>query len=226
MRVRSLASLGLAAAAVATLGAAAAPAGATTEDTTVTRTVTHARVQSLNNSGAHGMATVVVREGKVNAFVKIHGLTPNNMPHAHHIHFGEQARHECPTFRDDDNNDFRLNTLEGQPAYGPIRISLTTSGDTSPASGLALDRMPVAKDRGDGHYLQNSVDYTRYGINTSQDVRDGIKRGDAVYVIHGIDYNQNGRYDFRSAGASELDPSGNTPAEATDPAACGVLKRQ
>ena len=39
-------------------------------------------------------------------------------------------------------------------------------------------------------------------------------------VIHGIDYNHNGKYDF-SAGKSDLDPS--LPAEATDPAACGVL---
>ena len=225
MRARSLASIGIAAAAVATLGAAAAPATATTAEN-MARTVTHAHVDSLNNSGAHGQATVVVKDGKVNAFVKIHGLTPNNMPHAHHIHFGEQARHECPTFRDDTNRDFRLNTVEGQPAYGPIRISLTTSGDTSPASGLALGRMPVAKDRGSDHYAQNSIKYTRYGINTQREVREGIKAGHAVYVIHGIDYNKNGKYDFKSAGASELDPTGNTPAEATDPAACGVLKVQ
>ena len=37
-----------------------------------------------------------------------------------------------------------------------------------------------------------------------------------------MDYNGNGMYDFDSAGASELDPS--LPAEATDPAVCGVLK--
>jgi hypothetical protein len=43
-----------------------------------------------------------------------------------------------------------------------------------------------------------------------------------VVVIHGVDYNGNGTYDFDSAGASELDPM--LPAEATDPATCGVLK--
>ena len=41
-------------------------------------------------------------------------------------------------------------------------------------------------------------------------------------VIHGVDYNGNGEYDFDGAGASELDP--NLPAEATDPVACGVLE--
>lgn len=40
-------------------------------------------------------------------------------------------------------------------------------------------------------------------------------------MIHGVDYNNNGRYDFEGGGTSELAP---VPAEATDPAACGVLK--
>jgi hypothetical protein len=37
-----------------------------------------------------------------------------------------------------------------------------------------------------------------------------------------VDYNGNGMYDFKSAGKSDLDP--NLPAEATDPATCGVLR--
>jgi hypothetical protein len=41
-------------------------------------------------------------------------------------------------------------------------------------------------------------------------------------VIHGIDYNNNGKYDFAGAGKSELNPK--LPAEATDPAICGVLQ--
>jgi hypothetical protein len=40
-------------------------------------------------------------------------------------------------------------------------------------------------------------------------------------VQHGVDLNNNGRYDFRAAGASELDPS--LPQEATIPANCGVI---
>jgi len=40
--------------------------------------------------------------------------------------------------------------------------------------------------------------------------------------VHGVDYNGNGKYDF-SQGKSDLDPS--LPAEATDPALCGVLRR-
>jgi hypothetical protein len=181
-------------------------------------------VDSLNNSGAHGTASVVVQDGKLNVRANIHGLKPDNVAHAHHIHYGDEARNECPTFRDDTNRDFRLNTVEGVPAYGPIAVSLTTSGDTSPDSGLALDRMPVARDLGSTHALQNAIRYARAGIWAPRDVREGIKDGEAVYVIHGIDYNKNGRYDFNGAGASELDPTGKTPAEATDPAACGVLR--
>jgi hypothetical protein len=226
MRTRSIASLGLAAAGLAAVGATAAPAAATDATTSGTGTITRAHVDSLNDSGAHGFARVVVKDGKLNVVARIHGLTPNNLPHAHHIHYGDEARHECPTARDDSNRDFRLTTAEGLPAYGPIAVSLTTKGDTSPASGLALDRMPIAMDRGTNHYAQNKIDYARYGINAPADVREGIKDGEAVYVIHGVDYNNNGKYDFAGAGASELDPTGKTPAEATDPAACGVLKVQ
>ena len=50
-----------------------------------------------------------------------------------------------------------------------------------------------------------------------------IRAGQAVLVIHGLDYNQNGGDDFAGAGASELNSA--VLAEATDPAACGVLHR-
>ena len=49
-----------------------------------------------------------------------------------------------------------------------------------------------------------------------------INSGKGVVVIHGVNPNGNGTYDFDGAGASELDPS--LPAEATDPALCGVLR--
>jgi hypothetical protein len=47
--------------------------------------------------------------------------------------------------------------------------------------------------------------------------------GKFAIVQHGVDLNHNGRYDFRSAGKSELDPS--LPQEATIPANCGVIDR-
>jgi hypothetical protein len=68
------------------------------------------------------------------------------------------------------------------------------------------------------HIEVGSVD----GIGSAKEIADAIRRGEGVLVVHGVDYNRNGQYDFMSAGKSELDPS--LPAEGTDPAACGVLR--
>ena len=170
------------------------------------------RLNPLNNSGVTGHAHAKVMGKKVDVHYKAKGLAPN-LPHAAHIHYGEQATHECPTVRDDTNRDFRLNVVEGVPRYGPIAVSLTTSGDTSPASGLAVDRFSTAP--------RGVIDYDRT-VKTSKAVARAIRNGEGVLVVHGVDYNNNGKYDFDGAGASELDAK--LPAEATDPAACGVLR--
>ena len=47
-----------------------------------------------------------------------------------------------------------------------------------------------------------------------------IRNGNAVVVVHGIDYNHNGKYD-NVLNRSELD--GAFPQEATAPALCGTL---
>ena len=64
------------------------------------------------------------------------------------------------------------------------------------------------------------IHYDR-SIKTSSRVAKGIERGNAVVVVHGVDFNGNGKYDFRGAGKSDLNE--DVPAEATDPALCGVL---
>ena len=176
-------------------------------------TTTRASLDPLNNSPVRGTAEVVVDGRKLNVSVNARRLL-RDMPHAQHIHFGQQARNECPTVRDDDNHDHRLNTVEGTPAYGPVRVSLTKRGDTSPASTLAVNRFPTAPER--------KINYDR-SIKVGSTLAHKIAHGKAVVVIHGIDYNGNGKYDF-GAGKSELDPT--LPAEATDPVVCGVLKVQ
>jgi hypothetical protein len=134
-------------------------------------------------------------------------------PHAAHIHYGEQARQECPGLGDDTNDDGRLNTTEGVPAYGPIAVSLTTEGDTSPASGLAIDRFDTADD--------GTIDYEREEpIATSDEVARAIAAGEGVVVVHGVDRDGDGVYGGDVP--SDLDPS--LPTEATDPALCGVLE--
>ena len=173
----------------------------------------HAHLNPLNNAGTRGNADVVVHGRRAHVDLDAFGLA-RNLPHAQHLHFGEDARHECPSVIDDTNGDFRLTTSEGGPAYGPVVTSLTTSGDTSPSSVLAVDRYPTAP-KGEVHYDRRIT----FG---SDAVARAIRNGKGVVVIHGIDYNNNGEYDFTSAGASDLDPK--LPAEATDPALCGVLR--
>jgi hypothetical protein len=174
-----------------------------------------AHLSPIEGSGVHGSGHAEVEfnhEGQIDEFeLRANGLLAG-APHAAHIHFGEQARHECPTLADDTNGDGHLTTTEGLPGYGPIVLSLTTMGDTSPASALAVDRFSAG----------GSFDYERNGLFPTDDgVAEAIAAGKGVVVIHGVDYNDNGMYDF-DAGVSELDAS--LPTEATDPAMCGVLE--
>ncbi|MET3175655.1 UNVERIFIED_ORG: hypothetical protein ABIB52_003524 [Arthrobacter sp. UYCu721] len=189
-----------------------------------------ANLTELNGSGASGTATAVVRNQKIQ-HIEVHatGLTPD-APHAQHIHYGNQALNECPTLAQDSNGDGRLNTVEGVPAYGPVVVSLNTTGDTTPASLLAVSRFPVSHD-GSYDYSRDNIEFTDVagtgypgagGLGTAKQIADSVREGEGVLVIHGLDYDGSGSYSFSEEGASELDP--NLPAEATDPAACGVLR--
>ena len=236
MKRSSIAYLGtstVALLAAATLGAgpALAHSGDSSKAEKGDKTVTlKAKLHSLNNSGATGYATAMVR-GQTILSMKVHamGLTPD-APHAQHIHYGNQALNECPTFKQDSNRDNRLNTVEGVPAYGPVVVSLNTTGDTTPASFLAVDRFPVSMD-GTYSYSRKNIDITSVagtgypgtdGAGTAEQIAESIRNGEGVVVIHGLDYDGNGSYNFSKEGASELNAS--LPAEATDPAACGVLR--
>lgn len=76
------------------------------------------------------------------------------------------------------NYDNFINTLEGLPFYGSVQISLTTTGDTSPASGLAVGRFPAPAG--------NSYTYERTIDLTAQQIQQ-IKNGDVEIVVHGAD---------------------------------------
>src|SRR5215208_5993183 len=169
-----------------------------------------ADLKPLNRSGAEGHA-MLEKDGSKKIETEIHtkGLAPK-LPHAQHIHGFKKAVSECPTLAAS-GRDNLITTAEGLPSYGPIRVSLTTRGDTSPASALAVNRFPVA----------NSVGFM--GYNRTFSVPDSVRKnlGKFAIVQHGVDLNHNGRYDFKSAGRSELDPS--LPQEATIPANCGVI---
>ncbi|WP_329491799.1 superoxide dismutase family protein [Kitasatospora sp. NBC_01246] len=162
-----------------------------------------------NHVHSVGTATVQLNsDNTARIAVNATGLL-NGAPHAMHIH--EKGNGECPTAdaAGDHNGHQAISTTDGLPAYGPIGTSLTTTGDTSPGSALAVDRFPSS---GTFHYSRT--------IQLTSDVAQQVRNDNAVVVVHGIDYNGNGRYD-NVLGASELNPA--LPQEATAPALCGPL---
>lgn len=140
-------------------------------------------------------------------------------PHAAHIHYGEDSANRCPTeaentaeaLQGETDPSAHLTTTETGAAYGPIVVSLTTSGDTSPDSGLAVDRFSS-----DGQF-----EYSRADVQVTEEVAEDILSGESAVVVHGVDYDGDGTYSAGQRGVSDLDPS--LPGEATDPAICGVL---
>ena len=86
--------------------------------------------------------------------------------------------------------------------------------------------MPVADRKGAYSYDRDDLKVVASKAESAREITRAIDRGQGVVVVHGVDYNGNGRYDLSGAGPSELDKTGATPAEATDPAACGVLARR
>ena len=165
---------------------------------------------ALNGVNGSGMASVKVTGTTITVTMAANGLLAGS-PHAAHIHFGADARHECPTASDDAKGDGTINTTDGAPAYGPVVVSLTKTGDTSAASTLAVDRFDSAKG--------GKISYERGSIKVSQTVADAISSGKAVVVIHGVDYNKDGKY----SGSTKSDLAPTLPTEATDPALCGAL---
>ena len=158
-----------------------------------------------NGSSGSGTAMVKVSGNTIDFTLAASELADG--PHAAHIHFGADARHECPTAADEADGDGRLSTTEGGPAYGPIVVSLTRSGDTSPESGLAVDRFAAG----------TSIQYMRGGVTVEPGIATAIESGQAAVVVHGVAYEGE-----RAAAKSDLDPA--LPASATDPAICGVLE--
>ena len=203
-RTLTLASLAIASLAVSPflgMGAAVAADG---------DTMANLKPVALNGVQASGTAMVQVNGTRIDVTMAASGLLADN-PHAAHIHFGAEARHECPTAADDADGDGTINTTDGGPAYGDIVVSLTKTGDTSPDSGLAVDRFDTAPG--------GNLSYERGSINVAPDVATAIANGESVVVVHGVDHNDNGKYDGKKK--SDLDPK--LPTEATDPAICGVL---
>lgn len=170
-------------------------------------------VQSADvpNSRATGTTRVkALPNGKLQVTVEAWGLAPN-LPHAMHLHDNSQGTDAgCPGPGRDADGDGYVTTVEGVPFYGGVVASLTTTGDTSAGSALALDRFPVADASG----------HLSYQRTFRPDEATYAAAGMVQVVVHGIDLNGNGMYDF-DAGPSSLTPA--APLEATIPALCGGI---
>ncbi|WP_144018546.1 hypothetical protein [Demequina sp. NBRC 110051] len=172
----------------------------------------NATLDEINDSGAESTAMVTVDGTTVRVEIEGTGFAPN-APHAQHLHGASDAEFTCPTPADveelDEDGDGMLNTAEAAVMYGGVMISLTTEGDTSGDSALAVDRFPVADADG-------NLEYSRT-FEVSQDVADSLSN--LHLVQHGIDLDGSGEYDGDAV--SSLDDS--LPLEATIPATCGAF---
>ncbi len=161
-----------------------------------------------NRVTGNGTATVKLSGDTVSVSVNTNGLL-SNAPHAMHIHAGGEG--VCPpaSAAKLHNGHDSINTGDGLRYYGPPQASLTNYGDTSSKSIIDFPRYPSV----------GNIRYTRtFAVTPS--LANLIRAGNAVIVVHGIDYNGNGIYDDY-LGTSDLSKA--LPAEATAPALCGPL---
>lgn len=179
----------------------------------VAETVTYqTELESLNGSDVSGTATIeATNDGRVTVSLETTGFVGGN-PHAAHLHIGGDG--ECPG-QDVAGDDGLIDTAEGQPAYGPVMVSLTTEGAVDKASALAVERFPVASADG-------AVAYERtFELPSGVTVED---LSQAVVVQHGFASLGGDTATFDGDAKSSLDPS--LPLEATIPVACGPLEEQ
>lgn len=162
-----------------------------------------------NGSNVHGASSLWLDGRRLTVKLGARGLDP--LPHAMHIHGLDHPEVAfCPQkeARNDLKADGLIETVEGLEDYGPILVSFTTRGDTSPASALALDRFPVANEDGKLFYKRS------FRIP-----RDVARRLNQFHiVVHGEDLNDNGEYGGRITALG-------APLEAELPVACGEIER-
>ena len=156
---------------------------------------------SANQVTGSGEIWVTLTGDSAKFTLQVSGLLAGS-PHAAHIY----ASGQCPTAEQTVEAGGHSSVSLASADLGSIGASLTTSGDTGASAALALTRYPTAGD----------YTYSRT-FDVTPAVATAIRNGSAVLVVHGIDYNGNGRYD------NVLGTALGQPAEATDPALCGAF---
>ncbi len=178
------------------------------------------RLDPMKGTDASGIAALTpTADGGLMVSIKTTGLVPN-MPSAQHLHGDFSGKNfVCPAdSADTDGNGF-ISIPEGVPAYGGVKISLTTTGDVSGDSGLALDRFPVAD-------AQGTVEYSR--TLTASELPEGTldNLANLHIVQHGVDANGNDKFDLDGLGESAFAKSlgvDGIPEEGTTSATCGMV---
>jgi len=175
-------------------------------------------IQPSDVPGGQATGTTRIKalpNGKLQVTVEAWGLAPN-LPHAMHLHGipGPVTDMACPG-PDAAGPDGVVTVLDGVPFYGGILTSLTTNGDVSSSSALALDRFPVADASGYLSYQRTLTSIAGY-----------TDAGTVQVVVHGIDFDGNGQYAFNAddpfaSRSSSLNPA--IPLEATVPVLCGGI---
>ena len=185
-------------------------------------TTVQAKLVEQNGSGASGTATLTaIGNGRLKVVIHSQGLVPGQ-PHPQHLHGSAHGGHfGCPTVKSNDTDgDGVLTNEEATGEYGTIFLALTTRGGATPEDGLDVKRMPVADSQG-------RLDYER--TFSADTVPDGLlEHLSSVHVVqHGIDVNNNDKYDVDALGVSTFAKNlgvDDVPEEATNPASCGVVQ--
>ena len=184
-------------------------------------TTVKAKLVEVNDSGVSGTATLTaLSNGGLKVVIRTQGHVPGVF-HAQHVHgTGHGGHFMCPTIEADTDGDGVLTNEEGMGEYGLIFFPLTTSGSATPKDALAADRMPVADSEGRLSYERTfPADMVPEGL---------VEHLSELHVVqHGIDANDNGKYDMDALGESTFAKNQGKPGvpeEVTNPAACGVVE--
>jgi hypothetical protein len=161
-----------------------------------------------NRVTGKGTATLVLKGDVATVRLSTVGLL-NGSPHLIHIHAGGQGLCPPASAARLHNGHLAISTGNGLRFYGPPLVSLTVKGDTSAKSNLAFPRFPSV----------GAITYER-AVTVSSSVAALIRGGNAVIVVHGIDYDHSGTYD-EVLGPSDLAPQ--FTGDSTAPALCGHL---
>ncbi len=161
-----------------------------------------------NRVTGSGSATVALQGNVATVTLTTAGLL-NGAAHLLHIHAGGLG--QCPPASAArlHNGHLAISTGNGIKFYGPPEVALTETGDTSAKSNLAFPRFPAV----------GAISYKRV-VTVSPVIASLIRGGNAVIVVHGIDYDHSGTYD-EALGPSDL--ATQFTGDSTAPALCGTL---